>query len=81
VVAVLAGLTDVDAITLSMAGFANGGGDVAVATRAIALAALSNTLVKAGLAATLGATALKRRVVATTGALLVVAVITMIAIG
>ena len=81
VVAALAGLTDVDAITLSMAGFANSGGDVALATRAIALAALSNTLVKAGLAATLGAAALKRRVVATTGVLLVVALLTLLAVG
>jgi uncharacterized membrane protein (DUF4010 family) len=70
VLAALAGLTDVDAITLSMAGYANKGGDVAVAAHAVLIAALSNTIVKAGLVAVLGAAALKTRVLATTGALL-----------
>lgn len=49
VVAALAGLTDVDAITLSMAKFAKSGDD-RVAVIAIVIAALSNTLVKFGLA-------------------------------
>ena len=47
VVAALAGLTDVDAITLSMSEFAQSG-DAQVAVIAIVIAALSNTLVKCG---------------------------------
>jgi uncharacterized membrane protein (DUF4010 family) len=61
-VAGLAGLTDVDAITLSMAGFARQGGDPTVAVRAITLAAASNTLVKCGMAVTLGAGVFGRQV-------------------
>lgn len=54
VVAVLAGLTDVDAITLSLAGSA--GGDIAneVAARGIFLAVISNSLVKLVLVAVAG---------------------------
>jgi uncharacterized membrane protein (DUF4010 family) len=48
-VAALAGLTDVDAITLSMAEFVKAGG-TSVAATAIMIAALSNTLVKCGMA-------------------------------
>jgi uncharacterized membrane protein (DUF4010 family) len=48
-VAALAGLTDVDAITLSMAEFAKTG-EAHVAVIAIVIAALSNTLVKCGMA-------------------------------
>ena len=69
VVAAVAGLTDVDAITLSMAGLANSGGDLAMASRAVMIAAISNTIVKAGLVAALGSAALKARVAATAGAL------------
>jgi len=49
--AVVAGFTDVDAITLSMAELSQAGGSVDqdVAVRAITLAAVSNTLVKAGI--------------------------------
>ena len=51
VVAAIAGLTDVDAITLTMAGDARGdGGSIEVAVIAIVVAAISNTLVKAGMA-------------------------------
>jgi uncharacterized membrane protein (DUF4010 family) len=57
-VAALAGTTDVDAITLSMAQYARGG-DPQVAVRAIIVATLSNTLVKAALAAVLGGRALR----------------------
>jgi uncharacterized membrane protein (DUF4010 family) len=63
VVAGLAGLTDVDAITLSMADFARQGGDAATAVGAIAVASVSNTLVKCGLVATLGSRALRMRLV------------------
>ena len=58
-VAMLAGLTDVDAITLSMA------------AHAITLAALSNTVVKIGMVLVLGAPALRRPILITAGALLV----------
>jgi len=66
----IAGLTDVDAITLSMATMARDGGDATIATRAVTIAALSNTLVKCGFVATLGAAALRRRIVAATGVIL-----------
>jgi uncharacterized membrane protein (DUF4010 family) len=72
VVAALAGLTDVDAITLSMAGLVRDGGtDAATGTIAIVIAALSNTLVKCGIIVATAAVALRARVVAVT--LLVVA--------
>jgi uncharacterized membrane protein (DUF4010 family) len=56
-VAALAGLTDVDAITLSMAEFAQSG-EPGVAVMAIVIAALSNTLVKCGMAFVLAGTTL-----------------------
>jgi uncharacterized membrane protein (DUF4010 family) len=58
---VASGLTDVDAITLSMARL-SGAGDIAphVATRAVVLAAVSNTVVKGGMVLALGAAALRR---------------------
>jgi uncharacterized membrane protein (DUF4010 family) len=58
-VAALAGTTDVDAITLSMAQYARGG-DPLLAARAITIAALSNTVVKAGLVTVLGGHELRR---------------------
>ncbi len=48
-VAAIAGLTDVDAITLSMSEFAKSG-EARVAVIAIVIAALSNTIVKCGMA-------------------------------
>lgn len=62
--AVVAGFTDVDAITLSMAELSqeNGSIDTAVATRAITLAAMSNTLVKAGMVFTTGSALLKKAI-------------------
>jgi uncharacterized membrane protein (DUF4010 family) len=59
---VLAGTTDVDAITLSMARLA--GGEVAprVAATTIFLGTASNTVVKAGMAAVIGGLAFGRRV-------------------
>jgi uncharacterized membrane protein (DUF4010 family) len=64
--AALAGLTDVDAITLSLAELAHGGGPSALAAGAITLAALTNTLVKCGLVVALGSDALRRAVLAPT---------------
>ncbi len=71
-VAGIAGLTDVDAITLSMAEFARQSGDLATATAAIALAALSNTLVKCGMVVVLGSRPLRLRLTLATAAILAV---------
>lgn len=55
VVSVLAGLTDVDAITLSLAqGVGDGTTTAALAARGIVLAAVANTLVKLGIVVALG---------------------------
>ena len=66
VVAALAGLTDVDAITLSMADFARQGGDPTTAVGAIAIAAVANTMVKCGLVVALGSRPLRRRLLLAT---------------
>jgi uncharacterized membrane protein (DUF4010 family) len=63
-IAALAGLTDVDAITLSMAAFARDGGDVRTAVGAITLASIANTLVKAGMSVVLGSAAFRNRIAA-----------------
>jgi uncharacterized membrane protein (DUF4010 family) len=57
----LAGTTDVDAITLSMSQLSNGNPEsLGAAARTIEIAALSNTLVKGGLAVVLGSAGLRR---------------------
>ncbi len=66
VVAAIAGLTDVDAITLSMATFARDGGAATTATQAIIVATFTNTIVKCGLVVGLASPALRTRVVAVT---------------
>ena len=71
-VAALAGLTDVDAITLSMAELAKSG-DAYVAVVAIVIAALVNTAVKCAIAFVLGGRAL--------GKPLLVAIVAMFAAG
>lgn len=78
VVAALAGLTDVDAISLSMAGYAKQGGDPDVAVNAIVIAALSNTLVKVGLVVGLAAASLKARTVVATALLLAAAAVLIV---
>lgn len=71
--AAAAGLTDVDAIVLSLARMHAGGGLAdQVAVRAIVLAAIVNTLVKAGLAAVLGGRAVGRPVGLALGSVAVV---------
>ena len=62
VLGAVAGATDVDAITLSMAGSVKQGAAPAVAAGTIVVAALSNTLVKCMLAVFLAAPAVRRRV-------------------
>jgi uncharacterized membrane protein (DUF4010 family) len=75
-VAGLAGLTDVDAITLSMAEYALTG-DPQVAVRAIVIAALANTAVKCGIVAALGGAVLRRGILAATGAILAAGFVTI----
>lgn len=70
VVAALAGLTDVDAITLSMAEYAKTG-DQEIAVTAIVIAALSNTLVKCGLVLALGSRSLRAPILTGTAAILI----------
>jgi len=73
IVAGLAGLTDVDAITLSMATLARDGGvPPGTAASALVVACLSNTVVKGGLLVALASAALRRRAIAATALLLVV---------
>ena len=74
----LAGLTDVDAITLSMADYARSN-SVPVAATAITLAALSNTVVKAGMVVSLGGPELRRPVLLASAALILVGVGTVVA--
>jgi uncharacterized membrane protein (DUF4010 family) len=59
--AAVAGLADVDAITLSMAELAGAEGGVAtsIAARAVVLAAISNTIVKGGIALSVGSKTLR----------------------
>ncbi|MCB1760616.1 MAG: MgtC/SapB family protein [Gammaproteobacteria bacterium] len=60
----LAGLTDVDAIALSMANLAQQEPEVAgAAARTIVIAVISNTLVKCGMAIWLGAASLRRAMI------------------
>jgi uncharacterized membrane protein (DUF4010 family) len=56
---VVAGLTDVDAVTLSMAESSRDGFDRGVAATAIVLAALSNTAVKCAMATGTGTPGLR----------------------
>ncbi len=60
--AALAGLADVDAITLSMAELAGAQGDIATSTaaRAVVLAVISNTIVKGGIALSVGSKTLRQ---------------------
>lgn len=66
--AFVSGLTDMDAISLSMA--RDHGAQIAatLATQAVVLAAVSNTLLKAGMAIALGSAGLKTRIAIVLGA-------------
>jgi uncharacterized membrane protein (DUF4010 family) len=67
----IAGLSDVDAITLAMADLArNDAQNVNLAARAIVIAAMANTVVKSGLAAGLGSPELRRLTLPISGLLL-----------
>jgi uncharacterized membrane protein (DUF4010 family) len=65
-VAVLAGSTDVDAITLSMTQYARDGGAARLATVSIIIAALSNTAVKAAMAGFIGSADYRRPILIAT---------------
>jgi uncharacterized membrane protein (DUF4010 family) len=69
-VSAVAGLTDVDAITLSMSDFARHGGEPATAAAAVTVAAVTNTLVKCGFVAALGSRPMRRRIIPATAAIL-----------
>lgn len=66
--AAIAGATDVDAITLSMTEFAKQN-DLVLASGAIGIAALSNTLVKCGMVVLTGSRPLRRRLILATAAI------------
>jgi len=70
VVAALAGLTDVDAITLSMADQAKSAVTPSLAVGAITVATLANTLMKCALVAVLGAPVLRARILLAGGVVL-----------
>jgi uncharacterized membrane protein (DUF4010 family) len=76
-VAALAGLTDVDAITLSMSEFAQSG-EARVAVIAIVIASLSNTIVKCGMAFVLGGEGLGKKLLVATGVTLVAGLVTAV---
>jgi uncharacterized membrane protein (DUF4010 family) len=78
-VAALAGLTDVDAITLSMAGLArSGGADPATVVGALVVAALANTLVKCGMVVATASPGLRRSIVMVTVSVVVIGVATVL---
>lgn len=78
-VAVLAGVTDVDAITLSMAELARAGGEQRVAATGIVLAVLSNTVVKTVLVLVLATRGLRLRLSLACAAILVAGAIGILA--
>ena len=73
-VAAIAGSTDVDAITLSMSEYARGGSQV-VAGTAIVIAAITNTIVKGGIAAAIGSTAYRNKLLVAMAIISVVGVV------
>jgi uncharacterized membrane protein (DUF4010 family) len=79
VTALLAGTTDVDAISLSVANMVKSGElEPAVGRNAVVLAAASNTVVKAGMSMVLGGSVMGRRVVAVSGAMLLAGFVVVI---
>jgi uncharacterized membrane protein (DUF4010 family) len=68
-VAALAGTTDVDAITLSMANYARTGSPT-LAAHAITIAVLSNTVIKAGMVFALASATLRRPILLATALIL-----------
>jgi uncharacterized membrane protein (DUF4010 family) len=79
IAAALAGLTDVDAITLAVAGSESVSAKEAAA--AVAVATLSNTLAKLGYALWLGDQRFRRVMVVTLGAALLAGLATLVVLG
>ena len=78
----LAGLTDVDAIALSMANLAQQDpSSASAAARTIVIAVISNTMVKCGMAIWLGAPAMRRTMIPITGALALSGVVAAFLVG
>lgn len=73
-VAAIAGSTDVDAITLSMSEYARGGSQI-VASTAIVIAAIANTIVKGGIAAAIGSTAYRNKLLMAMATISVVGIV------
>ncbi|MEK7797345.1 MAG: DUF4010 domain-containing protein, partial [Nitrospirota bacterium] len=78
---VVAGSTDVDAILLSVVQFHKEGLLTATAVTAITLGAITNTVVKAGIAGWLGGRSLGLRVIAGLGAALGAGALTLFMVG
>jgi len=78
-IAAVAGLTDVDAITLSMASYAQQGGNAPTAVAAIVVAALTNTIVKCGFVVVLGSAELRSRVLPATAAMIAAGLVAVVA--
>jgi uncharacterized membrane protein (DUF4010 family) len=77
----IAGLTDVDAITLAMADLTRADqANLDIATRAIVIAVLANTLVKSVMAASLGSTGLRKVTLPISVALFVAGIIAVLII-
>ena len=77
----VAGLSDVDAITLAIADLARSGAQsVDVAARAVVIAALANTLVKSVLAASLGSPELRRLTLPISGLLFAAGAVAALAV-
>ncbi|ALZ75240.1 MgtC/SapB family protein [Rheinheimera sp. F8] len=79
-VAAIAGTTDVDAITLSMAQYAQQAGREQLAATALVIAVLSNTLVKTVLVCTLGSTGLRQRLLSACGLVVLTAALLLAAL-
>ncbi|MDD3609066.1 MAG: MgtC/SapB family protein [Halothiobacillaceae bacterium] len=76
IVALVSGIADVDALTLSVANMSRGGLDIDIARNAILIAALTNTFIKASLALFIGGLALGMRVYAVIAPMVLVLVST-----
>jgi uncharacterized membrane protein (DUF4010 family) len=71
----ISGITDVDAITLSMAKISRGTGNMPIAVDTILIAALSNTLVKFIIVLTMGSVELRRIALAGFGAIFITGIV------
>jgi uncharacterized membrane protein (DUF4010 family) len=77
--AAVAGLTDVDAITLAMANLAQGDpAQTGIAARAVLIAVLANTLVKSGMATSLGSRQLRAVTLPISGGLVIAGVLAIL---